>query len=547
MERNTKMKRYWVRTISLAIAMLWIGFSLAACAGTGKTENSTSNSEAGGLLGGSPSANNKPGDELISIEEKYNLAAEGMLGAAGDEIDQYNGYLGYGYNILTAAFYNHKDIKTGHPVVDMNALASNDHVRIESAASQHVDSVTYVSSSAKEYSEHFAAAANVKARIGFTGSFKASFKMDHTTQMKSNQKLITTQALLETQNDYILDVDAKLLADNATSAFKTAAAEKTPEELIELYGTHVLANITLGGRFDINYLYTSTATSESTDLYLSATASFRNISGSAEATDATDRKEIETNSQLFVKTYGGSVTVDPTSVTAAMNSYKEWSSGVENGKITFVNASEVIPIWEIVARISDLEDAADKSAAIKQYFDERVDQISNEFKETVNAEIFISDVYVGYGKTQSEAKNMLRGKGVTEGHIVNLDLNASVGGYWIYLGYKTTADPTKAITGLISNYYGDAKTSNLSYNGIQYTIIPVDLNKGASGEFIYLYYTRDTKAGSPLTMIQYQQNETFQFPDIKADGYHPVIATADGHVADLNKGAGGDYLYLWFK
>lgn len=537
--------KYLTKPISLLLAVLFICFSLTAC--TGETDNSFSNTEESEISDSNAIDNAKKDEELITEDEKYGRVIEGMLGAAGTQVREYSGYLGYGYNVLTSAFYNHKDIKTGHPVVDMDALAKVGNVYIDSKTSSFVDHVTYISTSAKEYSEHFSAAANVKAKYSFVGSFEASFKMSHTTQMSSNQKLITTQALLETQNDYILDVDAKLLADYATNAFKRAVAEKTAEELIELYGTHVLANISMGGRYDLNYLYTRTETSSSTDIEASAKASYRYVSGGASGTDETDKTEIETHSKLYAKSYGGTVTGDRTTIQAAKESYKEWAAGVEDGKIAFVNASEVIPLWEVVAKLTGVENAAEKSAAIKKCFDDRVDEISGEFKETINAPIYISDIYIGYGTTEAEAKNMLRNKGVTEGHIVNLDLNKSVGGYWIYLGYKTTADESKAITGLVADYYDNATSSDITYNGYKYTIDPVDLNKGAKGKYIYLYYTRDPKAGDPITAIQYQRNGTFQFEQIKADGFTGVISKSDGKVLDLNKGAGGDYIYLWFR
>ena len=541
------MKMYLFKPISLVLAALFICFSFSACAGTGETENGSTLSQNSGLLGGNPIENNKNDEKIITEDEKHGKVAEGMLGAAGEKVDKYSGYLGYGYNILTAAFYNHKDIKTSHPVIDMDSLVKQDKVYVENKSSQHVDSVTFVSSSAREYSEHFASAAKIKAKFAFTGSFEASFKMNRTTQMNSNQKLITTQALLETQNDYILDVDAKLLADNVTSTFKKAVSEKTAKDLIDLYGTHVLSNISLGGRFDLNYLYTRTETSQSTDIVVSAQASYRNISGNASGTDSTDKTEIDTHSKLYAKSYGGSVVGDRTTVKAAIESYKEWSAGVENGKVTLVNASEVIPLWDIVAKLEDVENAAEKSAAIKQYFDESVDQISGEFKETINAPIYISDVYVGYGKSSSEAKNMLRDKGVTEGHIVGLDLNKSVGGYWIFLGYKTTTDKEKAITDLVADYYSKSTSSDITYKDIKYNIIPVDLNKGAKGKYIYLYHTKDQKAGNPISAIQYQHNDNFQFEHVKADGFSSVRAISDSKVIDLNKGSGGDYIYLWFK
>ncbi|MDD2362128.1 MAG: hypothetical protein PHH84_04105 [Oscillospiraceae bacterium] len=163
-----------------------------------------------------------------------------------------------------------------------------------------------------------------------------------------------------------------------------------------------------------------------------------------------------------------------------------------------MNASEVIPIWDVVSNLEGVEGTAVKSKAIEDYFDSKVDKISNDFE---SIKTYISDVYVGYDRTETSAKNTLRSNGVSEGHIVNIDLNKSVGGEWIYLGYKTTTDKSKAITGIIADYYSSKKSSDLTNNGIKYKIIPVDLNKGASGKYIYLYYTKDQKAGNPISEI----------------------------------------------
>ena len=537
------MKKHPYRIVSLALTVVFLLLSFTSCAGMGKKVGS-STSEAGGPLSSTPAEDEKSGEKIIAEEEKQGIIADGMLGASGNKVDTYDGYLGYGYNILTAAFYNHKDIKTSHPVIDMDSLAKEGKVYVEKKSSQYIDGKTFVSSSARAYSENFAAAANINVKIGFAGSFDASFKMNHTVQMNSNQKLVTTQALLETQNDYIIDNDAELLASHATETFKKAVAGKTAEELISTYGTHVLANIALGGRFDLNYFYTRTETSETTDISASASASYRYVSGSVSAEDKKKKKEIDENSKIFIKAYGGSVTVNPTSIDAAVSSYKDWSTGVENGKVTFVNASEVIPLWDIIAAL-DIKDAAAKSAAVKQFFNARVDQISGEFKDTVNVTTYISDVYIGYGRSQVEAKNMLRNNGVSEGHIVNLDLNKGAGGYWIYLGYKTTTDKSKTITGIVADYFSKSNSSDITYKGCKYKIIPVDLNKGAKGKYIYIYYTTDPKAGNPVTEIKYQDNDVFQYGN--SDGFEPVRCVTDGNVLDLNKGSGGDYIYLWFK
>ena len=69
-----------------------------------------------------------------------------------------------------------------------------------------------------------------------------------------------------------------------------------------------------------------------------------------------------------------------------------------------------------------------------------------------------------------------------------------------------------------------------------YVKIPVDLNKGAGGEYVYICYSR-TAPGPPITNVQ-----VFA-------GYHSSFPIQNGYTKidkDLNKGALGAYIYLCY-
>jgi hypothetical protein len=60
---------------------------------------------------------------------------------------------------------------------------------------------------------------------------------------------------------------------------------------------------------------------------------------------------------------------------------------------------------------------------------------------------YIASIAVSYGAKASTPKNILNGQGYT---VIDYDLNKGCGAtsHYIYLGYKTTTDPSKAITGI---------------------------------------------------------------------------------------------------
>ena len=66
--------------------------------------------------------------------------------------------------------------------------------------------------------------------------------------------------------------------------------------------------------------------------------------------------------------------------------------------------------------------------------------------------------------------------------------------------------------------------------------IPVDLNKGTGGEYVYLCYST-TQGGSPINFIQVFAGSSEDFSI--QNGYESVPY-------DLNKGAGGKYIYVCY-
>lgn len=534
------MKKYLFKIIGLFIGTVIILTSIVSCSTSNKVGNGIG---ASGDMHNRITAEEEKDEPIITEDEKHGIIAEGLLGVSGTKVLTYEGFLGYGYNLLEAAYYNQGDIKASNPIIDMDALAAAGYVYINGNTANTINSSTFISDSTRDYSREISASANLEGKIGLTGSFKASFSMDYTSEIKTNQKLITTQSKLYTQRDFLYGASDSVLAGFTTQAFKTDAENLTPEDLLKKYGTHILKDIYLGGRFELNYIYTNTSNKSTEDIKASVSASNAWVSGDASGSSNTKRQEVEQNSKLLICAYGGSVTVDPNSIEKAQDSYAAWAKGVEDGKTSFIDSTEIIPLWHIIASM-DFNDAVEKAKEIEKYFNSKSDQIAASFKSSVSVTTYIASLHVGTGDSEMKAKNVLRQQGVLEGNIVNFDLNKGAGGDYIYLGYKTTTDSSKAIRGICADYFTKSNSANITYNKNSYNIIATDLNKGAGGKYIYLYYTMDTGAGAPITGIQYQDNNTFQYSN--ADNYEVVRCVTDNNGMDLNMSVGGHYIYLWF-
>lgn len=169
-------------------------------------------------------------------------------------------------------------------------------------------------------------------------------------------------------------------------------------------------------------------------------------------------------------------------------------------------------------------------------------------KQKSNTGKYISDVCVEYGWSRSGAIDKLRKKGYYE--YVDKDLNDGTGSsQYIYLGYKRTDDPEKAIRNLMVFTYGDAE-NDMEYDGIVYKpASDVNLNRHCSAisADLFLYYTKDPKAGAPITAlycsekpVNNKMTELGIHRTTKSQGY----GTFDDGYIDLNRWALGDYIYL---
>lgn len=115
---------------------------------------------------------------------------------------------------------------------------------------------------------------------------------------------------------------------------------------------------------------------------------------------------------------------------------------------------------------------------------------------------------------------------------VPVDLNQGVGGDYIFLAYLI-GNAAQPITGLyVSSQGGPGAQPPAGY----VTASPeTDLNKGVGGRYLYLCYTTDPAVGQPITNLNVVAGSSKNPP--VPDGWSIVNA-------DLNEGAGGAYIYL---
>ncbi|MBQ6864446.1 MAG: hypothetical protein IJO14_09450 [Clostridia bacterium] len=147
-------------------------------------------------------------------------------------------------------------------------------------------------------------------------------------------------------------------------------------------------------------------------------------------------------------------------------------------------------------------------------------------------------------------------------NLVDQDLNDGAGGDYIFMGYKNTTNPANAVRALgVMVTENPPDTYYANFNGKSCLFKPVkayydwdsssittgvlDMNKGAGGAYIYLYYSTDPNAGPPITNFDWEGDShtndagnICQTPVTYINSGYGDYGVTVGDVADMNRGCG---------
>ncbi|KAL4744284.1 hypothetical protein BDW72DRAFT_98836 [Aspergillus terricola var. indicus] len=136
---------------------------------------------------------------------------------------------------------------------------------------------------------------------------------------------------------------------------------------------------------------------------------------------------------------------------------------------------------------------------------------------------YLQSIDVRYGEDpSSEPSDAIR---TVDGS--NADINAGFGGDFVWLVPRYNFETDNAVSNIRVIIQGDPDSGY------------VDLAKGAGGDYRYLRLERD--GGSKIQEVRLlRRNDEADFAAVRALGF-------DGLSSDINKGRGGDFLYVVWK
>jgi hypothetical protein len=402
---------------------------------------------------------------------------------------------------------------------------------VTATAQNITDIKTHLGDSALEIQTSLSRSMSVSG--GFLSLFSATVKAGIAdTELRKSRRSYSIIQMFFGFNRYAFDPKSATVRKLMTPEFRLALDRYSPEDLFTAYGTHFPIEIVTGGRLDyccstrvLDY-HSSSAISVSAKASLDAGIGKIGIEGSSDVAKMVASFESASEEQLL--TYGGLPTkadIGGTGSQAELRArFTAWLESVPQN-LAFVNfgsPDSLRGIWTLCddpARRSQLETAA------TEYLKKR-DSLNR-----IEADRIV-DVVVVAGKNADTAAPQGYEK-------IPYDLNKGAGGDFIYACIRK--EPVNVIK------YGNVRpvTDLTVITGDSASIgapsgfekIPVDLNRGAGGKYIYLC-KRQGQSGVPdgglrdLTVV---------------GGSHANISPPYGYRrinADLNKGAGGLYIYF---
>lgn len=261
-------------------------------------------------------------------------------------------YLGYGYDVINSSFINRGDVKISHPVLDQQRMAKDAMLASEAASKENFE--MFVGNSIKQFYQDRNAGITVGVNTPdswafFSGKFRSEFSVSSSESKTATNYYLRVRSYRYIQDNYIKNANAENLSNYLSENFIEALQTKGAAQILDQFGSHVLARYYKGGALEANYTYSGTKLATSTELKGALQASFYGFSGSVNASNSTNRSELEENSLFKYYAYGGQA-IGSTSLAQLMEEYKNWLNSIEtNADICGIDdfGQSLIPIWEL--------------------------------------------------------------------------------------------------------------------------------------------------------------------------------------------------------
>lgn len=288
------------------------------------------------------------------------------------ENEEYN-VLGYGYDI-TDEYLGINSIKL--KILDITSFTHNNYNRLENLFIGEIDQRCYAGADANFFLSQLISDSNFNGSIAslldkdkkdesglfsatVTAGFKSNSKYSYSTQYS-----FARAEIYKKQRKYQLNADIEKLTEYLSPSFIEDLKKYTADKIVEMYGTHVLTNIIVGGTYTAYYKSTIVKEnnySEKTKI-VSAGAKFNLSKIGLDANGSWSRTEVEelnkenSNWECYIKSIGGStsgttITFTPNQGPTFTINLGDWTKSVddEHSRLVDIDWNATYPIYDLIS------------------------------------------------------------------------------------------------------------------------------------------------------------------------------------------------------
>ena len=321
------------------------------------------------------------------INEQNNTASFISSRSQGDGVYE---SLGYGYDI-TENYLGEHSIKA--PVINVEAFVQDHEERFDNLFIGIIEQRTYAGETAETFLKQLIKDSNFTnsvAAMGKEDTEKGFFSGTITTGFKSNtlysysSKYSFAKAeVLKKHKQYLLNTDVETLQQYLSASFLEDLNKYPAEKIVEIYGTHVLTDITVGGKYSAYYRSAIIEEENRSEKTKTVNAGVKynmskiglDTNGNWSSTEITETNKKNSSWECHITSQGG--TTIATNITLSPNippTYNidlgKWSETVDDthSVLIDVNWNKTYPIYDL---ISDYNKKAELKAAVEKYIESK--------------------------------------------------------------------------------------------------------------------------------------------------------------------------------
>jgi len=298
--------------------------------------------------------------------------------------------IGMGIDITTAQAFTFGQMKTS-PVFEMDIIKARQLLgesKLNTPTEFNTESGKTVTETIKSF--------NNKTTVSYTGAFsaKADVSYSSTTSSKRTSAYTRSQAQVRTRDEFLKEKNLNRLKEYITDNFKEDLAKRDAAYMINIYGSHVIAQCYYGGMVQLDFSIASLEKTSFEDIKVQVEAKAYGVGVKNTTGFQNQQKEFSENSSLKIFNDGG--ILEALNLEQFQSNFKKWETDIRNGVTKsslcgfhkFDEQETMFPIWEIAKLINPA-----KATAIKAEFDKKI--ADSEIKLN-NLTQYVKNVYLGH-------------------------------------------------------------------------------------------------------------------------------------------------------